>query len=73
MLFGDDLRDKICTACKKSLLKDGLLNVIYEYDYWIHRKCRAEAGRQLANAMYLAKLYTLNQAIMEYRECREVL
>ena len=54
-------------------MRDGLLNVVYEYGAWYHRKCRAEAGRQLANAMYLAKLYNLHNAIEEYKEHRDVL
>ena len=73
MQLGNELRDKICTACKKPLLQDGLLNVLYEYNYWIHRKCLERAKRELANAMFLAKLYRLHEAIEEYVQSRDVL
>ena len=73
MLYGDDLRDKRCNSCKQLLLKDGLLQVAYEDGYWWHRQCLGNAQRQLSHAMFLAKLYALNQAIGEYAEQREVL
>ena len=73
MQLGNELRDKICTSCHAPILRDGLIDAVWEYNCWLHRKCLERAKRELANAMFLAKLYRLHEAIGEYVEHRDVL